>query len=337
MVNGASRHRFRGRSADATTRRIGGEPLSLCAMRTVLLWMARNRWLRERLPKLWFAKRAVRRFMPGEDAESALAAGTQFQIEGIGTLYTRLGENLTRIEEADEVADHYLAVMDQIRVRRLDGEVSMKLTQLGFDLDVERTFEHASALAAKAAESGRTLWVDMEGSAYTESTIAFYERLKAAHANTGICLQAYLKRTAADIQRLLPLQPQIRLVKGAYAEPAAIAFQTRHDVDANYLALCVSMLEAARAGTKIRIGLGTHDVRLIEQVAEHAAALGLPRAAFEIQMLYGIRADQQRRLNAAGFRVLALIAYGEAWYPWYMRRLAERPANVIFALRQMLG
>ena len=306
-------------------------------MRSVLLWMARNRWLRERLPRLWFAKRAVRRFMPGEDAESALAAGTRFQIEGIGTLYTRLGENLTRIEEADEVAAHYLGVMDQIRVRRLDGEVSMKLTQLGFDLDVERTFEHASALAAKAAESGRTLWVDMEGSAYTESTIAFYERLKAAHANTGICLQAYLKRTAADIQRLLPLQPQIRLVKGAYAEPAAIAFQTRLDVDANYLALCVSMLAAARAGTKIRIGLGTHDVRLIELVADHADALGLPRDSFEIQMLYGIRADQQRRLNAAGFRVLALIAYGEAWYPWYMRRLAERPANVIFALRQMLG
>ncbi|TAL07417.1 MAG: proline dehydrogenase [Chloroflexota bacterium] len=306
-------------------------------MRSLLLWMARNPWLRERLPRLWFAKRAVRRFMPGEDAESALAAGTQFQIEGIGTLYTRLGENLTRIEEADEVATHYLGVMNEIRERRLDGEVSMKLTQLGFDLDVERTFEHASALASKAAESGRTLWVDMEGSAYAESTIAFYERLKAAHPNTGICLQAYLKRTASDVERLLPLAPQIRLVKGAYAEPPAIAFQARHDVDANYLALAVSMLEAARAGTRIRIGLGTHDVRLIEQVAEHADALGVPRAAFEIQMLYGIRADQQRRLNAAGFRVLALIAYGEAWYPWYMRRLAERPANVLFALRQILG
>lgn len=306
-------------------------------MRSLLLWMARNSWLRERLPKLWFARRAVRRFMPGEDAESALAAGTTFQIEGIGTLYTRLGENLTRIEEADEVASHYLGVMGQIREQRLDGEVSMKLTQLGFDLDVERTFEHASALAARAAEDGKTLWVDMEGSAYAEGTIAFYERLKAAHPNTGICLQAYLRRTAADIQRILPLQPEIRLVKGAYAEPADIAYTTRHDVDANYLALSVAMLEAARTGAKIRIGLGTHDVRLIEQVAEHATALGLSRTSFEIQMLYGIRADQQRRLNAAGYRVRTLIAYGEAWYPWYMRRLAERPANVLFALRQMVG
>ena len=306
-------------------------------MRRLLLWMAGNRWLRDRLPHLWFARRAVRKFMPGEDVDAALAAGTKFQIEGIGQLYTRLGENLTRIEEADEVAAHYQGVLDDLHERHMDGEISVKLTQLGFDLDVERTFEHASALAVKAAEMGRSLWVDMEGSAYTEATVAFYQRLKAAHANTGLCLQAYLKRTAADIQRLLPLNPEIRLVKGAYAEPASIAYQTRHDVDANYLALCVAMLEAARAGGRLRIGLGTHDVRLVEQVAEHATALGLPRTAFEIQMLYGIRMDQQRRLAREGYLVRDLIAYGEAWYPWYMRRLAERPANVLFALRQMVG
>jgi len=275
--------------------------------------------------------------MPGEDLEAALAAGTRFQVEGLGQLYTRLGENLTRIEEADEVAAHYLGVLGELAGRKLDGEISVKLTQLGFDLDVERTFQHASALATKAAESGRTFWVDMEGSAYTESTIAFYERLKAAYPNTGICLQAYLKRTAADLQRLLPLSPEIRLVKGAYAEPATIAYQSRHDVDTNYLALCVAQLEAVRAGGRVRIGLGTHDVRLIEQVAEHAAALGLSKASFEVQMLYGIRMDQQRRLAAEGYAVRDLIAYGEAWYPWYMRRLAERPANVLFALRQILG
>jgi proline dehydrogenase len=176
----------------------------------------------------------------------------------------------------------------------------------------------------------------MEGSAYVEGTVAFYERLKASHPNVGLCLQAYLKRTAADIRRLLPLSPRIRLVKGAYAEPATIAYQARPDVDANYLALTVTMLEAAKAGTDIRIGLGTHDVRLIEQAAQHASALGLPKVVFEVQMLYGIRMDQQRRLATEGYLVRDLIAYGEAWYPWYMRRLAERPANVIFALRQML-
>jgi len=306
-------------------------------MRGLLLWMARNPWLRQRLPRLWFARRAIRRFMPGESVDDALAAAVTFQIEGIGTLFTRLGENLTDIAEADAVADHYLALLDEIHARRLDGEVSVKLTQLGFDLDIERAFEHASAIAARAAQDGRTFWIDMEGSAYAEGTVAFYERLRAVHPNVGICLQAYLKRTAADIQRLLPLDPQIRLVKGAYAEPASSAYRTRHDVDANYLALSVAMLEAARGGRHVRIGLGTHDVRLIEQAAEHALALGLPRTAFEVQMLYGIRMDQQRRLASEGFLVRDLIAYGEAWYPWYMRRLAERPANVLFALRQMVG
>ena len=306
-------------------------------MRSVLLWMARNRWLRTHLPRLWFARRAVRRFMPGEDVGSALTAAVGFQIEGIAALFTRLGENLEAIGEADEVAAHYAGVIDEIRERKLDGEVSVKLTQLGFDLDVERTMTHAGDLATRAAADGKTLWIDMEGSAYAEGTIAFYERLKATHANTGLCLQAYLQRTAGDIQRLLSLDPAIRLVKGAYAEPAAIAWQGHHDVDTNYLALSVAMLEAKRAGRKVRIGLGTHDVRLIEQVAQHASALGLPKTSFEVQMLYGIRMDQQRRLAREGFIVRDLIAYGEAWYPWYMRRLAERPANVLFALRQVIG
>lgn len=306
-------------------------------MRKLLLWMARNTWLRDRIPKLWFAKRAVRRFMPGTDESSALDAGVAFRAEGISSMYTRLGENITKIEEGDEVAEHYIGLMGDIRARDLDGEVSVKLTQLGFDLDVERTLAHAARLAAKAAETGKTLWIDMEGSAYAEGTIAFYERLKAEHPNTGLCLQSYLKRTAADVQRLMPLDPQIRLVKGAYAEPATIAYQSKHDVDANFVGVAVSLLEGMRAGHKVRLGLGTHDVRLIEQIAQHAEALGLPKTSIEVEMLYGIRMDQQRRLAREGYLVRDLIAYGEHWYPWYMRRLAERPANVIFALRQMIG
>jgi proline dehydrogenase len=306
-------------------------------MRRLLLWMARNRWLRDHLPRLWFARRAVRRFMPGEDPESALEAATRFQAEAIASEFTRLGENVTTVEEGDAVVEHYLGLLDDIRQRGLDGEVSVKLTQLGYDLDVDRTLAHAARLAERAAEAGRTLWIDMEGSAYAEGTIAFYERLKATHPNTGLCLQSYLHRTAADIQRLLPLSPEIRLVKGAYAEPASIAYQTRHDVDTNYVALAVAMLDALHAGQTVRLGLGTHDVRLIEQIAEHAAALGLPKTSFEIQMLYGIRMDQQRRFAGDGYLVRDLIAYGEAWYPWYMRRLAERPANVLFALRQIIG
>jgi proline dehydrogenase len=306
-------------------------------MRRLLLWMARNRWLRDHLPRLWFARRAVRRFMPGEDPESALEAATRFKAEGIASEFTRLGENVTTVEEGDAVVEHYLGLLDDIRQRGLDGEVSVKLTQLGYDIDVDRTLAHTGRLAERAAEAGRTLWIDMEGSAYAEGTIAFYERLKASHPNAGLCLQSYLHRTAADIQRLLPLSPEIRLVKGAYAEPASIAYQTRHDVDTNYVALAVALLDALHAGQKVRLGLGTHDVRLIEQIAEHASALGLPKTSFEVQMLYGIRMDQQRRFAGEGYLVRDLIAYGEAWYPWYMRRLAERPANVLFALRQILG
>jgi proline dehydrogenase len=305
-------------------------------MRTILLWMAGNRWLRDRLPKLWFARRAVRRFMPGEDSESALVAADQFRDQGIASMFTRLGENVTRTKEGDAVAEHYLGLLDTIADRGLDGEISVKLTQLGFDLDEDRTLGHVQRLAERAAATGRTVWVDMEASTYAEGTISFYERLKAHHPNTGLCLQAYLRRTAADIQRLLPLDPSIRLVKGAYAEPETVAYQRRQDVDANYVALAVAMLEGIRAGRAVRIGLGTHDVRLIEQIAEHATALGLDKTSFEVQMLYGIRSGEQRRLADEGYLVRDLIAYGDAWYPWYMRRLAERPANVLFALRQLL-
>jgi proline dehydrogenase len=307
-------------------------------MRTVLLWMAGNRWLREHLPRLWFARRAVRRFMPGEDVDAALAAGAGFEREGIATLYTRLGENLANLAEADEVADHYVGLIERIAQSGIHGEVSVKLTQLGLDLDVERTFAHASRLAAAAAQHGAVFWIDMEGSAYTEATIAFYERLKTAHPNVGLCLQAYLRRTASDVDRLLPLDPSIRLVKGAYAEPAAIAFRSKAEVDASYVALAVAILQAKAAGRSVNLGLGTHDVGLIRQIAERAAALRLDRrAAFEVQMLYGVRETEQRRLAAEGYAVRDLIAYGEHWYPWYMRRLAERPANIVFALRQIVG
>jgi proline dehydrogenase len=298
--------------------------------------MARNTWLRERLPKLPFARRAVRRFMPGEDAESALAAAKAFEADRITSLLTRLGENVTSPDEADAVADDYLDLMDTIEERGLDAEISVKPTQLGYDIDQDRTLEHLRRLAERAARIGRTVWIDMEASAYAEGTIALYERLRADHPNTGICLQSYLRRTAADLQRLLPLAPAIRLVKGAYAEPPEIAYQSRQDVDANFVALSVSMLEAVRAGRTVAIGLGTHDVRLIEQIAEHAVAMGLDKTAVEVQMLYGVRTNEQRRLAREGYRVRDLIAYGEAWYPWYMRRLAERPANVLFALRQLL-
>jgi len=298
--------------------------------------MAGNAWLRVRVPRLWFARRAIRRFMPGEDAEAALTAAASFESLGIGSVFTRLGENVTRIDEAADVAEHYLTLIDDLSRRELHGEISVKLTQLGLDLDPGRAYGHLERLAEKASASGRTVWIDMEGSAYTEQTIAFYERLRPDHPNTGLCLQAYLRRTSSDIRRLLPLGPAIRLVKGAYAEPAAIAFRSKHEVDESYLALTVLMLDAMRDDRRLRVALGTHDVGLVERAAAYASAHGSSRRIFEVHMLYGIRPDEQRRLAGAGYVIRTLIAYGTHWYPWYMRRLAERPANVWFVVRQLL-
>jgi proline dehydrogenase len=303
-------------------------------MRRVLLWMAGNSWLRRRLPGLWFTRRAVRRFMPGETPEEALAAAEKFHAQATGVLFTLLGENLTRLEEADAHADEYMRLLGEIDRRGLDAEISVKPTQLGLDLDPERTLAHVERLTDAAAP--RTVWLDMESSAYTEATLVLYEQVKSSHDNVGLCLQSYLKRTYGDVQRLLPAEPRIRLVKGAYAEPPQVAYRSRREVDANYLALCVSMLEAMRNGRRLFLGLGTHDVELIRQVADYARSSGATGIPFDVEMLYGIREDQQKRLRKDGFSVRVLIAYGSAWYPWYMRRLAERPANVVFALRQLL-
>lgn len=303
--------------------------------RSVLLWMARNPWLRSRLPRLGFVRRAVRRFMPGEDAESAFAAAAGLAAGGQGILFTRLGENLAELAEADEVAAHYRGLLDRAASLPRPPELSVKPTQLGLDIDRQACFGHLDALATRAADAGTWLWLDMEGSTYVDATLDLYERLRAAHANVGICLQAYLKRTPADLRRLLPLTPAVRLVKGAYDEPATIAHRRRPEVDAAYQALALMLAEAARDG-RARCALGTHDSGLIERIAAFAETAGVARASIEVHMLYGIRARELARLQAARFPAFTLIAYGAFWYPWYMRRLAERPANVLFALRQLL-
>ena len=304
-------------------------------MRRVFLWAARNTWLKEHLPRMRFMQRAVRRFMPGTTLESALDAASPLEAAGIATMYTRLGENLESLAEADAVADHYIGVLDAIPARGLTGEISVKPTQLGLDHDADRTLAHLVRLAEHATETGSYLWVDMEGSAYVESTIQLYERLRAVQPRTGICLQAYLHRTAGDIERLMPIDPAIRLVKGAYDEPASIAYREKRRVDANYVGLAVRFLLDGR-DRPIRLGLGTHDVALIEQIAAQVGSAGVARDGFEIEMLYGIRTGEQFRLAREGYKVATLIAYGEHWYPWYMRRLAERPANVTFAIRSLL-
>jgi proline dehydrogenase len=307
-------------------------------MRSAFLWMARDDRLRDAIPRLPFAQRAVRRFIPGDRAEDAFAAGERLQDEGIGLMFTQLGENLETLDEARGVAAHYASVLELDAVRaHAQGpvEISVKPTHLGLGLDAGMCLALCDDLARQSAGRGTWLWLDMEGSDWTERTIALYERLLERHDNVGIALQAYLRRTAADIARLLPRRPAIRLVKGAYDEAEVIAYRSSAAVDGNYQALAVVIAQAAGRG-EARLALGTHDGALIERIASVAEAGGVPRRALEVHMLYGIRESELRRLHAAGFPAVSLVAYGSAWYRWYMRRLAERPANVLFALRQII-
>jgi proline dehydrogenase len=302
-------------------------------MRQVLLWCAQNRWLAAHVPHWGFARRAVRRFLPGEGFESALKAAVDLKAQGVGSLFTRLGENVKDLEEARAVVEHYEEVL--AASTGVGAEISVKPTQLGLDIDPQQALANLNRLAAAAAKARSFVWIDMEGSAYTDPTLDLYTHVHAAYANTGVCLQAYLHRTVTDIAKLIPLKPAIRLVKGAYAEPVSIAFTAKRDVDANYLALCVMLLPELKR-KKIRLVLGTHDVDLVARIWRFAEVLGLARSQLEVNMLYGIRTDELVRLASEGFAARDLIAYGDAWYAWYLRRLAERPANMLFVARQML-
>ncbi|MEK7330015.1 MAG: proline dehydrogenase family protein [Candidatus Eisenbacteria bacterium] len=306
-------------------------------MRQLLLWASENAWLRERMPRYGFVRRAVSRFMPGEDVGAAFAATVELQKSRIGTVLTLLGENVKDEADTAAVVRHYMEVMQAIKERGLDAEVSVKLTHLGLDLDPALAERNLVAIATRAATLGQEVAVDMEGSAYTERTLALYRRVRAAHANVGLCLQAYLRRTAADLESLLPLQPMIRLVKGAYAEPATIAFPDKAEVDAEFLKLAQRLLAAAGTNGGPRVVYGTHDRRLIADLIAWSAARGIPPTAYEFHLLYGIGREEQKRLAAVGHRVRVLISYGSAWFPWYMRRLAERPANVWFVVRNLFG
>jgi proline dehydrogenase len=306
-------------------------------MRTALLAGSQNRWLRERAMRRPFVRRAVSRFMPGEELADALAAAATLRARGLGAVLTRLGENVSEEAEADAVAAHYLDLLDRVRAERGAVEISVKPTQLGLDLDEERCAARLLALAERAEATGGYVWIDMEQTAYVEATLRLCRRARARHRGVGVCLQAYLRRTAADLEALLPSGAGVRLVKGAYNEPPELAFPRKPDVDQGYFDLARRLLDAAATGTGVRTVFGTHDRRLLDRIASHAGASGLPRAACEFHLLYGIQRAEQERLAGEGWPVRVLISYGAYWFPWYMRRLAERPANVLFVAKSLLG
>jgi proline dehydrogenase len=305
--------------------------------RKALLALSTNAWLRERATKTPFVRRSVSKFMPGEHITDAMDAAAAQQTQGIGTILTRLGENVTRVEEAEEVTTHYLDALERIRAAGLDAQISVKPTQLGLDLDPELCFRNLQRLVDRAAECSNFVWIDMESSPYVDPTLDLFRRTRVRSPLVGIAIQAYLHRTEQDIESLLPLGAAIRLVKGAYLEPANVAFPKKADVDENYYRLACRMLrdDARKTGTLLHIA--THDPVLVERMNAFIDQNHVPKSAYEYAMLYGIQRGLQQRLAASGRRIRVLIAYGEYWFPWYMRRLAERPANVWFVVKNMFA
>jgi len=303
-------------------------------IRNTLLWASTNRFMSERLPRYRFVRRAVRRFMPGERMEDALREADVLRAEGMPSLVTELGENVATLAAARRVVDEYLELAERIATRDLDTELSVKLTHLGLDQGPDVTADHVVEIA-EAAHG--IVWVDMESSAYVDATLEVFRRARERVENVGLCLQAYLHRTVADYEALLPLRPALRLVKGAYMEPPEVAMPLKRDVDAAYGALAARMLRDRAERRVARPCLGTHDARLVGEARAVAMEAGLEGADWEVAMLYGIAVPEQRRLAAAEVTLRVLISYGTHWWPWYVRRLAERPANLGFVVKQMFA
>jgi proline dehydrogenase len=292
------------------------------------------------VPKYGFVRRSVDRFLPGENVEDALGAARRLSERGIHSLLTHLGENVIARTEAEATTAQYLALLDEMQHASLPAEISVKLTQLGLDLDAEFCFANLSRLCSHPlnAPGGRgVVWIDMEHSPYVDPTLEIYRRARKAGAQVGLALQAYLYRTEQDLRSLLPLGGAVRLVKGAYGEPSEIAYPLKKDVDDSYFRLAQILFSAEARQQKMRGVVATHDLELIRRIQAATAALQIPKAQVEFAMLYGIQRDAQMRLAEEGYRSCVLVSYGKFWFPWFMRRLAERPANVFFLLRNLFS
>jgi proline dehydrogenase len=304
--------------------------------RRLLLAASTNAWLRDHATTLPFIRRSVSAFMPGERLDDALAAAAALQSDGVGAILTRLGENLQRADQAEEVTLHYLDALDRTHADRLRAVVSVKPTQLGLDLDPALCLRNVLRIVDRAVQRENFVWIDMESSPYVDRTLELFRAARARSPRVGVALQAYLHRTEADLESLLPLGPAIRLVKGAYLEPASIAFPRKADVDEHFYKLASRLLgELTRPGAFLQIA--THDERLVNRLSADIDRLAVPPDSFEHAMLFGIQRPLQQRLSRAGRPLRVLISYGDYWYTWYMRRLAERPANVWFVLKSLFA
>ena len=300
---------------------------------SALIYLARQEWLKEFATKFGLFKRLTTRFIAGETIDEAVAAIRDLNAHGCTASFDHLNESVARIAETEAEVREYLDVLARIDETGIDSNVSIKLTQFGLEIDPDLAYRNARRIVEDAARRGNFVRVDMEGSNVTQATIDVFKRLRAEFGlnDVGIVIQSYLYRTMDDARDLLKIPARIRLCKGAYNEPPEVAYPAKKDVDDNYVRVMQVVLASG-----VYHGIATHDPKMIDATIEFAQHEGIGKEAFEFQMLYGIRRDLQTQLARDGYRVRVYVPYGKHWYPYFMRRLAERPANIWFVLRNML-
>ena len=300
-------------------------------MRALLLRLSESKRLAPLMMSNGVSRRVARRFVAGETLDDALTAAREVNRTLQLASLDLLGENVSDEAGARRAADEYIAMFDRIAQEHLDANVSLKLTQLGLDLSEDLCQELLEKIVAHATSQANFVRVDMEGSAYTQRTVEMVKRVRAKYAGVGTVMQAYLYRAEQDVHELLAAGCRIRLCKGAYQEPPDLAFPKKADVDANYVKLMRVLLASG-----IYHGIATHDPAMIRATIDFVREQDIKHDRFEFQMLYGIRTDLQQKLVRDGYRVRVYIPFGVDWFPYFMRRLAERPANVTFFLRNLL-
>ena len=303
-------------------------------MRAFFIWLSEQRHIRAFAERSAAGQRMSARFVAGTQIEDVMRATKAMNDLGLSVSIDHLGENVTNAEEARQSADSYRELLQQIASRGLNANVSLKLTHMGLDVDEKLAHDNVCGLVSVAAQQRNFVRVDMEGSPYTDRTLRFVHELHRVQGNddaVGAVIQAYLFRSEKDVESLLAERIRIRLCKGAYKEPPEVAFQKKSDVDANYVKLMKMLLKSG-----VYHGIATHDQNMIQATKDFARAEKIPLDSFEFQMLFGIRRDLQQQLVRDGYRMRVYIPFGTEWYPYFMRRLAERPANVFFIARNML-
>lgn len=317
-------------------------------LRSLLIFLSQNRLAQKIVSRWGVAKRVASRFVAGETVSAAMQAARALNEAGLLTTLDALGENTSSWDQAEEAVSEILSLLDAINESQVKANVSVKLSQFGLTIDEYRCADNLERIVKKAAQLGIMIRIDMEDSSLTDMTLRVFEQMcLRGYKNVGVVIQAYLYRSEADVARIMEEGGRVRLCKGAYMEPADVAFPVKQDVDENYDKLAGIMLSGAvlhgqpPGSDDGRIApisaFATHDIRRIRFVQSKATEMGIPPQAFEFQFLYGIRRDLQDRLVSEGYRVRVYVPYGTQWYPYFMRRLAERPANLKFFIRSLLG